>query len=716
MTVVEAGQAGGRVRPEACLLQHADARAITHAGDHEVLEVERMEVGGVELVDTDRLAAGLELAVAGAVGPVGMAVADAPHAEGEALLQLDDDLTLGRVVEAQLGPADVAGARVELELVADGVALPHAVGAPGHRAGGDGVEHQRRLEPPLTGLVLVQRQVGEAVAEVQRGPQPERLGQLHRPVGLDLGTDRAHAPRAVAGAGDLARVDAHLGAVDRDGALPRAPLGEAGVVHGQQALGGDDALAGLLDGDGRVAEGEVAGDAVLVGLDDVADGAHRVDHLEADGPDGGGAVEGHGTRGEHRVLDAVEHDAEGGVDDATHRVVAHGGAEVEVAVLLVAVEPVAVVVVRVAGGGVGDGIGTRVDRVVVERAQHRSDVLGGSDEDLALGVAGQQVGEGRGHTVEADATRDEGGGVDVAGLEQRGRGGELALAVVDGEAQLELLEHAGERHDRVGRDAHTGDHDSAPHGRGVHGDLDEPGDAHALDHHVEVGGRWPLGRIVHAGGAEPVGGVTTGGRRVAHDDLCGTEAPGPGRDRGTDVAAADDEHAVAGADPAGGHGVEADGERLDQGPEVADVVTQADGGAGIDPHVLGEPTRRAADALRVEGLAVGGVVGQAPTAAAAGRERQRGEQLALAPPTRQVGAHGDDLAAELVAHHDAARHVTVGLEVGAADAAGLDPDHEVARARGGVGNLLHDEGVVVGQHGCAHVRSPRGVGRGGART
>ena len=145
-------------------------------------------------------------------------------------------------------------------------------------------------------------------------------------------------------------------------------------------------------------------------------------------------------------------------------------------------------------------------------------------------------------------------------------------------------------------------------------------------------------------------------------------------------------------------------------------VAQADGGAGVDPHVLGEAARRAADALRVEGLAVGGVVGQAPTAAAAGRERQRGEQLALAPPARQVGAHGDDLAAELVAHHDAARHVAVGLEVGAADAAGLDPDHEVARARGGVGNLLHHEGVVVGQHGGAHVRSPRGVGRGGART
>jgi hypothetical protein len=70
------------------------------------------------------------------------------------------------------------------------------------------------------------------------------------------------------------------------------------------------------------------------------------------------------------VFHPVQYDAERGVDDTPHRIVTHGSAEVELALLLVAVEPVTVVVVRVARRRMGDRIGGRVDRVVVEWAQH----------------------------------------------------------------------------------------------------------------------------------------------------------------------------------------------------------------------------------------------------------------------------------------------------------------------------------------------------------
>ena len=56
------------------------------------------------------------------------------------------------------------------------------------------------------------------------------------------------------------------------------------------------------------------------------------------------------------MLDSVLHQTESRVDDPADRVVAHGRAEVEAAVALVAVEPVAVVVVRVAGRRGGDRV------------------------------------------------------------------------------------------------------------------------------------------------------------------------------------------------------------------------------------------------------------------------------------------------------------------------------------------------------------------------
>src|SRR5438034_101134 len=70
------------------------------------------------------------------------------------------------------------------------------------------------------------------------------------------------------------------------------------------------------------------------------------------------------------VLLAVAHDAEAAVEDAEVRVQRGADAEVELAVVLVAVEPVAVVGVAVARRGLRDRLRRLVDRVVVELAQH----------------------------------------------------------------------------------------------------------------------------------------------------------------------------------------------------------------------------------------------------------------------------------------------------------------------------------------------------------
>ena len=155
---------------------------------------------------------------------------------------------------------------------------------------GDGIEDERGLEPPPAVFVLVDCQVCEAVAEMQWRPEPEDLEWHGSANDLHLLTNGPDAPRAVTRARHLGGVDLQLVAVDGDGALPGAPLGQARVIGEQDALGRAALLARFLDGDGGGAEGQIAGDAVLVGFDDVADGAHRFDHFDAERPDGGGSV------------------------------------------------------------------------------------------------------------------------------------------------------------------------------------------------------------------------------------------------------------------------------------------------------------------------------------------------------------------------------------------------------------------------------------------
>ena len=204
------------------------------------------------------------------------------------------------------------------------------------------------------------------------------------------------------------------------------------------------------------------------------------------------------------------------------------------------------------------------------------------------------------------------------------------------------------------------------------------------------------------------GGLAPHRRRVGHDELTGATPRGPRDHREPDRARADDQHLVARADVRTLDRVQADGERFDQRAErVIDVLGQTDRLALVDAHVLGEPAGAAAHADHVGLLAVRGLAGEARQAATAADERECGDVASLAEGRIGVGAAGDDLAAELVPHHQSRRHRGPQLQVGAADAAGRHLQHELTRAGRRIGDLGHLELVVVVQHGCTHGSSLR---------
>src|SRR6185437_2593554 len=110
-------------------------------------------------------------------------------------------------------------------------------------------------------------------------------------------------------------------------------------------------------------------------------------------------------------------------------------------------------------------------------------------------------------------------------------------------------------------------------------------------------------------------------------------------------------------------------------------------------------------------LTVRGLAGEARQATTAADERERGDVAPLAEGRVGVGADGDDLAAELVPHHQSRRHRGPELQVGAADAAGRHLQHELTRAGRRIRDLGHLELVVVVQHGCTHGSSLRSYSR-----
>ena len=130
-----------------------------------------------------------------------------------------------------------------------------------------------------------------------------------------------------------------------------------------------------------------------------------------------------------------------------------------------------------------------------------------------------------------------------------------------------------------------------------------------------------------------------------------------------------------------GHGVQADGERLDQRAEPAEGRVQRDRLRGGDPDVFGERARGGAHPEQIDARTVRGLVGQAPAARPARGQRQGGGVLALAPLPAAVGPDGDDLSAELVTQHRTGRQHRVRLQVRTADPARVHAQRRVRRAR-----------------------------------
>src|ERR1700733_14068976 len=163
------------MRSDGDLLDDADAAAVAHRYGYQVLEVDRGEVGGIEVVESDRLAPGLERAVDGSVAPVWVPVTDPAHAEGEDLLDFDQDFALVGVIEPQSRAFDFSTSRLPIEFVTDVVTFADAGGAPWGCAVGDWIDNQRGLEPPSAVLMLVHSQMSEAVTEMYWRPKPEHL-------------------------------------------------------------------------------------------------------------------------------------------------------------------------------------------------------------------------------------------------------------------------------------------------------------------------------------------------------------------------------------------------------------------------------------------------------------------------------------------------------------------------------------------------------------
>ena len=168
------------------------------------------------------------------------------------------------------------------------------------------------------------------------------------------------------------RIDGDRAIVDGDGAFPAAPLREARVLVDHDAVGRCVSLPGFLDHHRARSPREIGRECRLVRTDGEAEDPHRLDDLDADGSHPGRAVERHAARGEHRVLDAVDDDAERRVDHPEDRIVTHGATDEEGTIALVSVEEVAVVVVGVTRGRCGDRVGAGVDREVVPWREHGS--------------------------------------------------------------------------------------------------------------------------------------------------------------------------------------------------------------------------------------------------------------------------------------------------------------------------------------------------------
>jgi hypothetical protein len=114
-------------------------------------------------------------------------------------------------------------------------------------------------------------------------------------------------------------------------------------------------LPALFDAGGAGGEGQFGGDTRRVVVDRDADAAHGLQDLDRERTDQQvRRLEGRPARRVKGVLLTVAHDAEAAVEDPEVRVQGGPDSEVELAIILVAVEPVPVVGVAITRRRLGD--------------------------------------------------------------------------------------------------------------------------------------------------------------------------------------------------------------------------------------------------------------------------------------------------------------------------------------------------------------------------
>ncbi len=268
------------------------------------------------------------------------------------------------------------------------------------------------------------------------------------------------------------------------------------------------------------------------------------------------------------------------------------------------------------------------------------------------------------------------------------------------------------------------EHQAAVGGEAAGGLLAHGGDAGRVEREVQAapagGGEDPLARVgVHGVdgdvGAEVECPLPSGRQGVDGDDGRGARQAQQLDGVGAEAADAPDPGGAGGPDPSGaGDGGPGGGDGVgdDRGLGEREVVGEGDEGVVGGQGVLG-PAAVVVDAAgaqpgaRFEEADAGG----AASAALAGLED---DPLPHGPLGGDVGAEGVDDARDLVAEGDLVRRGEHGpeaavdeVDVGQADAGGLDLDPDLAGARLGYRDLLEGETARAqiepsGEHGAGH--------------
>ncbi len=308
--------------------------------------------------------------------PVRLETVAAAQQEGEGQQGLH--LDLGRLLPVgpeigEGGPGHRAGARGEAQLVLR-PAEPLGLAPRAQREDPVGVLH----DALAAGALLDDGDQG-VVVESDRGVDPEEPAL--RVGGPDAGrlglAHRAHPPRAVPRSPEPVGGQGQLPVAHREGAGPRAHLGEAGGVEGHPAELAVE-VPRLQVGLGEPVVDGVELEAPLVGLHDDPDLLEALQDLHPDRADRG--VHPVGSQGlgraHHPVVPAPQHRDEG-VGHAEVGVLAHPDHREQLVLGAVHtagpvdVEVVAVVEIAVRGPDEAHGLGDLVDRVVVKGGEHR---------------------------------------------------------------------------------------------------------------------------------------------------------------------------------------------------------------------------------------------------------------------------------------------------------------------------------------------------------